>query len=404
MEHLCKHCGTNTMLHHHWDYVTFACPKCRKISSTDTAVFADEFLASQLIVFENVLQIGDIGYIEETRYEVVGVLMVRVCLVVWHEYHLRDIATGTICVLTEEEGNWALLQVANIADNGYHNASNKVLREGESIYHLLIQYNNCQVIAAMGFFERPLYRQNYHLSKYISPPAVIVVEQHPEGIKTFKGSRVKRSQLRDGFPSKTIPSNSNFDTLQPVWIDMSQLTKVFVAMVMLILFTNWGFNVQKQEQMVKLDMSLDSTYNGEKISVPFTITQKQPLYIVSYCDLTQEWIYVNIALVNRVTNEVRYLEQNMEYYYGEDWSEGSRNNYKTVCCVEPGTYHLAVMSEKSSDLHNYLSVTAYWQYPQYRNAIIACLLLLVAWGIANLILFVVEANRWKLTLNPHSAD
>ena len=56
--------------------------------------------------------------------------------------------------------------------------------------------------------------------------------------------------------------------------------------------------------------------------------------------LKNDWLYLDLALVNETTGKVFHVGQELSYYSGPGWSEGSRLKSTTVGPVPPGDYIL----------------------------------------------------------------
>ena len=66
-------------------------------------------------------------------------------------------------------------------------------------------------------------------------------------------------------------------------------------------------------------------------------------------DLSNNWIYLNFALINADTGEALDFGREVDYYFGRDsdgsWSEGSPRDTAVLPTVPPGRYYLRVEPE-----------------------------------------------------------
>ena len=69
--------------------------------------------------------------------------------------------------------------------------------------------------------------------------------------------------------------------------------------------------------------------------------------------LTNNWIGLDMTLVNKATGEAWPASREISFYSGyeggESWSEGSRNDEVVFLDIPPGTYYLAVDPEMSPE-------------------------------------------------------
>jgi hypothetical protein len=72
--------------------------------------------------------------------------------------------------------------------------------------------------------------------------------------------------------------------------------------------------------------------------------------------VSNDWVELNISLVNDATQESEDLLLPIEYYFGSDsdgpWSEGSQSNSAVMSSVPGGSYHLLVEPDASAFTNN----------------------------------------------------
>jgi hypothetical protein len=87
------------------------------------------------------------------------------------------------------------------------------------------------------------------------------------------------------------------------------------------------------------------TPEAQQFTEPFTIDKKVPLEVgLDVPGLSNDWLAVQLDLVNEDTGEVISVSPEASYYAGvddgESWSEGSRSQTKQTAEVDPGKYVL----------------------------------------------------------------
>jgi hypothetical protein len=79
-----------------------------------------------------------------------------------------------------------------------------------------------------------------------------------------------------------------------------------------------------------------------------------------FSPIDNEWLEVQVDLVNDETGDTYEFEQGVEYYSGYDidggWIEGSRFNYKRLSSIPEGKYHLNIEASGTHDRPYRISV------------------------------------------------
>ena len=84
---------------------------------------------------------------------------------------------------------------------------------------------------------------------------------------------------------------------------------------------------------------------------PFAVEGSRPTTVEVAFDtnLSNNWTYFNVALVNLDTGSALDFGKEVSYYFGRDsdgnWTEGSRRGVVRVPSVDPGSYYLRVETE-----------------------------------------------------------
>ena len=78
-------------------------------------------------------------------------------------------------------------------------------------------------------------------------------------------------------------------------------------------------------------------------------------------DLSNNWAYFNLALINDQTGTAYDFGRDVSYYYGRDsdgsWSEGSRTDVSYLATVPSGRYYLRVQPEGDGQYRSVISYT-----------------------------------------------
>ena len=121
------------------------------------------------------------------------------------------------------------------------------------------------------------------------------------------------------------------------------------------------------QRLLHQDMLFTALNADETQKTPtFEIKGKARKVVVKHAtNLDNNWIALDMTLVNKTTGEGWPAAQDLSYYYGyddgESWSEGNRSEEIVFRDVPPGTYYLAVdpelSTEKAADVRDSIEVT-----------------------------------------------
>jgi hypothetical protein len=87
-----------------------------------------------------------------------------------------------------------------------------------------------------------------------------------------------------------------------------------------------------------------SSQNAAFVTDPFTLDGRPSSVGLSVdTNLSNNWMFVNLSLINEGTNVALDVGRELEYYFGvedgESWSSGSRRGNIVVPSVPPGHYY-----------------------------------------------------------------
>lgn len=139
-------------------------------------------------------------------------------------------------------------------------------------------------------------------------------------------------------------------------------------------------------------------------SRPFRLEKEGNIEIDTTSYLNNDWLELDMALVNTDTNQGYPVFQALDHYSGQDsdgaWEEGSYDTTSLLPPVPPGTYQLLVEPDagvfsKASSLAQRVVISVRHGVPVWSNYLIAMALLLVvpAFGLVKRSMF--EKSRWE---------
>lgn len=299
------------------------------------------------------LPLGSRGMLEGQEVEVIGFLVKEAKAdgvpYAWREYLLAG-ANGGYRWLTEYDGHW------NVADVlSRHPAVGAAMAEfqyaGQRYRHFAT--SQAQVVQVAGEFTWRVKRgESSGVADYVAPPLLLSRERRSKEVTWSLGQYVEPSVIRASFKlPESLPEPSGVYANQPnPWDEThGQVCKTFwlaalAAVVVhgaLVLFA--GGQLLLRDQVSFLPEKEDETVVTRSFEVRGTARK---LVVRQATDLDNNWIGLNIDLVNKATGAAWSAARDLSYYAGvdegESWSEGNRNDEVVFVDIPPGTYYLAI--------------------------------------------------------------
>jgi hypothetical protein len=127
--------------------------------------------------------------------------------------------------------------------------------------------------------------------------------------------------------------------------------------------------------------------------------------VKTYAPVSNQWIYLNYALINQDTGQAWDFGREVSYYSGYDsdgsWTEGKRNDAVVIPSVPPGHYYLRIEPEADPAVGNIpYTVDVTHDVPVFGIYGIAFLALLVPAVIISFRAYTFERSRWSESDHP----
>ena len=342
-------------------------------------------------------------------YEVTGVVIKKTSdNYFWTEYALYNKAAGWL-YLNEYNEHWTLLN--EISPNDYYHKC--YVEQGTlwgNKYKLFSDDKDCSIAWATGLFGYQLPTDTFAIKDSIAPPLLISLEEVEGKISTFAGRYVTHKEMNATFTDIIFASPIGIGMARPALFNMPSflaLMSIFVLFTSLSSALIYAYQVApdiytyRAKPLVSVEWH-PQLNDVEQPSASFTINRKLPtaLDISLFADVTNNWISVDVGLVNEKTNEVRYAWHDIEYYGGTDdgeyWSEGNQRSTITFCNVQSGSYHLVLLANKLDySVQNRVVVSATLVNYSVSNILSALGVLILLMLVAMAIYHLFEAVRWS---------
>lgn len=307
------------------------------------------------------LPLGSTGTLEGQPVEVIGFLVKQTrsegIAYDWREYLLAG-PNGTYRWLTEYNGHWNLADVLSKHPRlGTRTVSE--FQYGDQKYKHFSTYP-AEVIQVAGEFTWRVARGDVaKLTDFVSPPLMLSREHTDNEISWSLCRYVELAEIQTAFGLKVpLPEPIGVYANQPnPWEEKHQrgcrlFWKLALAVVLIqlaIVFVFGGKTLLQQDLVFSPQMAEETL-----TTTSFEITGRpKKVVVANETSLSNNWIGLNLALVNQKTGAAFPASREIGYYRGfedgEEWTEGSREDEIAFVDVPAGTYMLVVDPELSPE-------------------------------------------------------
>ncbi|MER8950211.1 DUF4178 domain-containing protein [Mesorhizobium sp. M0809] len=333
----CPNCGGPVTLRAVGQSITASCGQCSSLIDV-----ADENLniikTAQSAMQDAEIPIGARGRLRDVEWEVVGYMRRSDGPgdFQWTEYLLYNPYHG-YRFLTEEYDHWTLVKMLNrdvwgAGDPGWITAMGRT-------YQFFGKGFARTTYVAGEFFWRASISDVTAVADYIAPPYRLMVERNNEEIIVSEGEYLDARLVAAAFklplrvPSSFSAGVSQVNPYKPSFavIVAAVVGATLLQFVSLAMSANTIVNSQAYD--------LTAADKGKTLSSsPFRLEKQDNVGIETISYLNNDWLELDMALVNVDTNESYAVFQALEHYSGYDsdgaWEEGG--NSKTSLYA-PGT-------------------------------------------------------------------
>jgi hypothetical protein len=341
----CPNCGGPVTLRAVGQSISATCSQCSSLIDV-----ADEnyriIEEARVKTLPAEIPIGARGKLKGIEWEVVGYMRrtdksgdYR-----WTEYLLFNPYYG-YRFLVEEYDHWTLVRMLNRDVPGAGN-QDWVRANGRS-YQFFGKGTALTTYVAGEFYWRASTHDSATATDYIAPPYRLMVESNGEEIIVSEGEYIEAADVSAAFkvplakPSSWSPGVSQVNPHQ---------VSLFVGLVAIAVATAVQFTslaMSPNQRVNSQTYALSAADKGKTLSSDaFTLKSEGNVEIETRTSLTNDWLELDMTLVNTDTNQSYPVSQALEHYTGYDsdgsWEEGSNTNSVLLPPVPAGTYKLLI--------------------------------------------------------------
>ena len=387
----CPGCGSSLTIRAKGHTETLACGTCGSILDITDPNFRILSKFKAKIKHEPLIPLGARGKLEDIEYEAIGYLRRRVTVegvdYEWSETLLFHRKQG-FRWLVEYNGHWSLVQTTTEPPltTGY-GAQGLATHQDRTYRHF--QTAQAEVSYVLGeFYWRVKVGERCEISDYIAPPFQLSQERTDKEIVWSQAEYVEPETIKTAFQlEQPLPTRIGVGPNQPSPYDAQRpkfrrlcwlfLGLLIVGQIITVALSS-DQRVHQQTFLFGADTK-DKTLTSE----PFALSGRDSnLVIQAETNLDNNWIYLDLALIERDTGASYAISREIEYYQGVDegerWSEGDASDKAMLSAIPAGIYYLSVEGElPPSSPTVTCTLTVFRDVPGWSNFFLALLGLLI---------------------------
>jgi len=394
---------------HGWA-VTVVCASCRSVLDATAPNLRIVQEAQAALGVTLCIPLGTRGTWKGAAWEVIGFQQVTITVegvdYSWREYVCYNPYRG-FWYLSEYDGHWNVIEKLRRRPTAGREDERPVVRLDGTTYKHFQTATACTSMA-IGEFPWELRVGDTVVSRdFTAPPYLLSAEASGNEVTWSKGTYTPPEVIQKAFGLKTA---MNFTT--GVFVNqpnpyrapahsMSERAGIFVVMLVLMLLGNTMLASESTVFENSYTFVRGTDDSPAFVTTPFALNGRTSSVLVDIAsNVDNNWLFVELSLINEATGEAREVSQQVSFYSGTDsdgsWSEGSKSESVRFATVPAGRYFLRVQPEGSepgkADIGYKLKVRR--DVPHFGFYGIALLVLLLPPLFAAIPMGGFEGRRW----------
>ncbi len=373
----CPNCGASLTIRGLAQTESIACGSCGAIIDLTDENFRIIATYQAQVKHEPLIPLGTRGKVRGGLFEIIGFLrrMIEVEGVQyeWSEYLLFNPYKG-FRWLAEYNGHWSFIKTTTQVPRGPSSGEQgPVSYLGETFQHFQTAY--AQVSYVLGeFYWKVQVGEGSWVSDYIAPPLILSKESTETEIVWSIGEYIEGDALWESFklkgsppakigiaPNQPSPFKGRSGHIGRTWVVLF-LSAVFIQVLFLLMSYN---RLVYQNEFAFHQGDPEKARVTEIFELP---GRPSNVLIKSRANLSNSWLYLNMALISDDTGNAYDFGRELSYYSGvdggESWSEGGLDDEVILPEVPGGRYYLRIEPEAAARDVNY-SIRVYRDVPRW---------------------------------------
>jgi ribosomal protein S27AE len=413
----CPSCGAALQVHAK-SILSVACGGCGSVIDVGNTQYKILAKYHSQVHYTPRLKLGSSGKFRGVQYQIIGYLRRRVTVdglpYEWAEYLLYS-DKASFRWLSEERGHWNFISPTTRKPSSSSGLSKpKVSFLGRNYTHF--QNSTAVTTYVIGeFYWRVRANETVAISDFIAPPLMLSRELTANEVNWSIAEYVTPAEVANAFkPDEALmePIGIAANQPSPHNATMRRYGNAFVIFMLILLVLQVGFIIAAQRTMVFHDVLNFESYTGRSVTTQsFEIKggHAANLQLTNQANIDNNWLYLDMALVNVDTGQRYQFGRELSYYHGYDsdgaWTEGRAGDEVVLSSVPAGHYFMQVdadMAANSSPLTD--TVTLVRDVPVWSNFWLTLVGLsivpLIAWWRGSRF----ESQRWDESDYADSSD
>lgn len=360
----CPSCGASITMHAEGWAVTVACATCGAVLDALDPNLTLLQRKQRDIGFTPRIPLGHRGVLDGVTYEVIGCQRVTITVELvdysWTEYVCFNPFHG-FTYLSEYEGHWNVIEKLRERPAESTGMGRGQAQLGERKF-AHFQSADARTTYALGEFPWELrVGDQVRARDFVSPPLLLSAEGTEFETTWSLGRYTSPSAMAKMFslPELDRPANGVFANQPNPHVESARrirglLWPLLAALAVLLVLVR-VFSANREVLREPYSYTGTPTATDAVVTPPFELDGRASnVRIRIDTDLSNNWAWFALALINEGTGESREVGTQVSYYSGTDsdgnWTEGSRGNSVTVSAVPSGTYVLRIGPEGGEPL------------------------------------------------------
>lgn len=346
----CPACGGVVEIHAVGHTISAVCDHCSTIIDTTNDNFRI-IKKEHKAIRPTDIAMGAKGVLYGIKWEVIGYVEKKdkSTMSYWDEYLLFNPYFG-FRFLIQADGHW---NFATIVKRYFPKAgiASEVMLDGEkfNVY--------CRGQATVGYVKGEFYWRVRTgdvdiYTDYIAPPKMLSVEANKQEITESLADYIEPGEIEKAFGIELQDKVGIAANQPPPFAGtLGNLWKIASVAILVALIVQWSAGSSTPVNNTRI--SVVQNDKDKTFSTPvFNLPRSTNLFVRSIAPVSNNWMELELSLVNELTNKTYQSRQVIEHYAGSDdgesWSEGGQMAESTFSAVPGGNYRLLV--ESSSGL------------------------------------------------------
>lgn len=396
----CPSCGGQVALRAAGHTVSAVCEHCSTVIDTANENFAI-IKKSRERTLDTALPMGAKGILQGIKWEVIGYMEKKDLAdgVYWDEYLLFNPYFG-FRFLVQADHHWNLARVIKQTVAGIGRDS-EVSLEHENF--LVFNRGRSSVEYVKGeFYWRVRKGDQEQYADYIAPPRMLSMEQGEDELTVSVSDYLLPLEVEQAF-GVSLPKREGIAPNQPRPFAQSLFGVWAIAVAACVLAFIIQSRTGSNQLLENTSIHVDPVAGAKSYSTPvFTVPSTANVVVDgSASPLQNNWMDLDLTLVNDASNDAFEATQSLEYYAGvddgESWSEGNPTGETYFSAVTQGNYRVVVeptagqMAPGGMDI----SLSVRHNVPAWGNFWLAVLAILAFPVYAEAYRWYFEYRRWS---------